>query len=246
MQGRPVGSVEDFCPLHRKIHAFELFAVTQHWNIYQVAIGKSTLLHHVTRGHTHGCGHITVVDALEFERDTPPARHSERLAIEIRLARNVNSLTSKERRYLLSEQITAISKALKHGLSNEADSAAQKRPMGITVGIFIASMILWGVAGSPLFALPFVGALMAFPFAFIRPRQKLQKLHEAEVLDAVLSCGLPPLNVTHDEMCEAFKWGKSQGFNISRKFRNALLDGLSSAPVLALDDADDAAAFGLT
>jgi len=228
LKERLLGTVEEFCPLHRKIHLFEIFAVMQYTHIYLIAIGKGKLVHHVIRGHGHDCGHVAVVDALEQKRASALTRHAERLEVETSLAENAKGIATEERQFLLAEQISSTSEALKHGLSNDAISAAQKRPMAISIGIALVSMILWGVTGSPAFALPFLGGLIALPFAFIRPRQKLQKRHNALVLDTVLRFGLSPLCATQSELEQAFAWGKAQGFTLTRRQRKTLLRGTTS------------------
>ncbi len=216
---RKRGMVADFCPICRKVRAFELIRVGLASHIYYVSFGEGKLAGHVIR--CNECGVRLKADPARYAatekdsrvgfealvRDTFPKLRevcAKRLELEARIRQTPFSLSADERKYFLMEPFALLNPLVEQRFANSTQMDRQSGLGGlgtvlIAGGIFYASFAYHGpiqdkilLAGAIFFG---IGTIYTFVQLHLGPR----RFFMARVLPPLVKA-LKPLKPTREDV----------------------------------------------
>lgn len=211
-----IGQYEDYCPIHRGLHAFEQQQVRSQSHVYGIGYGK-TQAEQIAIGMSD-CRYVRPIEPAAIESAPANVRWQRRLATEQNLRMNPASVPETERIGLFHESIAALESA--YPVPEDVVSRAMRKVAipAFTVFAFFIVLGVIGITWNVVGWLAFATLALGLP-GIVIANQVADSRHKREVFSPLATNALTPLALDPATIKAQLKVAKKSGATTTRRLR---------------------------
>ncbi len=218
---------QDYCPVHRGLHTFELQQIRTKTHLYFVSLGKSKNEGFVGVGKDI-CRFARHVDPSQIQSIPAEERWAQRLEVERMIKTNPTSLPVETRVALFHESVSALELA-RQDFPDAEGNRAVRQVLLPSAGVF-ALTILMAVVGIPGYGWPMSFSILAMLLGSLVARAVAEFRYKRNVLATLAPLAIQPLALDPVTIKAELKVAKKAGSEITRRLRKLdLSTGINSS-----------------
>ncbi len=215
-------SVVDLCPIHRKLHEFDLIELRQRRRIYLVPVRRPKVSYMI-RAPKQDCGYVAAVDPRDYDSATPQECHRAALEVYQRAETDPHSLGTQTRHSMMTQVIENVSVVVASGVDPAIMNKAQFMP--VVSGIGVSLLILVGAAAWGSAVLLVVAGLLAVVVivGVAYKGTRITNEHAQAALETGILDGLAPLLASQEEIAAGIQGARNRGHKVTKKQESVYL-----------------------